>query len=82
LAPAIDSWLALPLQMCRHVFVEERSSLDAVEGPPDDGAAMIMGNSVQMWQKRSVAPHQQTGTKWHYVSLCNTMLTISGTMWH
>lgn len=31
----------------RHIFVDERCSQDAVGGPKNEGAARIMGNSVE-----------------------------------
>ena len=36
---------------CRHVFVLERRSATRVPGPDDKGAAMVMGHSVQQWDK-------------------------------
>lgn len=44
-APAISP------SLCRQVFVAERRSADRVEGPKDSGAAMVMGHSVQQWNK-------------------------------
>ena len=44
-APAISP------SMCRQVFVHERRSEGRVEGPKDNGAAMVMGHSVQQWSK-------------------------------
>lgn len=38
-----------PAQRLRHIFVAERRSRTAVEGPDDAGAAMIMGHSVRQW---------------------------------
>ena len=41
----------MPPSQCRQVFVGERRSDDAVEGPSDIGAAHIMGHSVSQWDK-------------------------------
>ena len=41
----------MPPSQCRQVFVGERRSDDAVEGPSDVGAAHIMGHSVSQWDK-------------------------------
>ena len=37
--------------MCRQVFVDERQSNNAVAGPSKQGAAMVMGHSLQQWHK-------------------------------
>lgn len=39
----------VPPSLLRHVFVDERMSLDRVNGPTDRGAAHVMGNSTQQW---------------------------------
>ena len=40
-----------PPQLLRHIFVAERRGEDAVEGPNDQGAAMVMGNSIRQWDR-------------------------------
>jgi hypothetical protein len=35
----------------RHIWVDERLSLDRAEGPEDKHACMVMGNSIMAWQK-------------------------------
>jgi len=42
---------ALSPSQCRQVFVAERRSEARVAGPNDRGAAMVMGHSVQQWDK-------------------------------
>ncbi len=37
--------------MCRQVFVDERQSNNAAAGPSNQGAAMVMGHSLQQWHK-------------------------------
>ena len=41
----------LPPSRLRHIFVDERRSIDSAPGPADRGAAMIMGNSEAMWDR-------------------------------
>ena len=41
----------MPPSQCRQVFVAERRSEARVAGPNDRGAAMVMGHSVQQWDK-------------------------------
>ena len=36
---------------CRQVFVDERASNNAVAGPSNQGAAMVMGHSEQQWRR-------------------------------
>ena len=43
--------VAMNPSMCRQVFVEERQSNNAVAGPSNQGAAMVMGHNVQQWFK-------------------------------
>ena len=40
---------ALNPSICRQIFVSERQSDNAVPGPSNRGAAMIMGHSVRQW---------------------------------
>ena len=40
-----------PAQKLRTIFVAERRSASAVQGPSDVGAAMAMGNSPGMWDR-------------------------------
>ena len=37
--------------MCRQVFVDERQSHSAAAGPSNQGAAMVMGHSIEQWDK-------------------------------
>lgn len=41
----------MPPSFCRQVFVAERRDDARVVGPSDQGAALIMGNSVAQWDK-------------------------------
>ena len=41
----------LPPSRLRHIFVDERRSVNCAPGPADRGAAMIMGNSEAMWDR-------------------------------
>ena len=41
----------IPPSRMRHIFVDERRSLDAAPGPSNAGAATVMGNSVQEWDR-------------------------------
>ena len=40
-----------PPSRMRHIFVDERRSLDPAPGPSNAGAATVMGNSVQEWNR-------------------------------
>ena len=40
-----------PPSRIRHIFVDERRSLDAAPGPSNVGAATVMGNSVGQWDR-------------------------------
>lgn len=40
-----------PPHMLRHIFVDERMSHASVAGPSNIGAAQVMGNSVQQWER-------------------------------
>lgn len=42
---------AMPPSFCRQVFVAERRGDARVAGPSDEGASLIMGNSVAQWDK-------------------------------
>merc|ERR1712130_999903 len=42
---------SFPPNRLRHIWVDERLSLDRAEGPEDKHACMVMGNSIQAWQK-------------------------------
>jgi len=52
-----QNWLvkhgAVPMNpsTCRQVFVHERQSSNAAPGPSNQGAAWVMGHSVQQWHK-------------------------------
>lgn len=46
-----DTGVYFPPRYCRHIFVYERRSDSKVEGPSDQSAAMIMGNSLREWNK-------------------------------
>lgn len=41
----------MPPKQCRQIFVAERRSEDRVAGPAERGAAMVMGHSVEQWDK-------------------------------
>lgn len=45
----------------RHIFVEERRSLDRAAGPADADAAMVMGNSTRAWDRYYDLQFQQRG---------------------
>ena len=47
----IGSPAVFPPSRIRHIFVDERRSLDAAPGPSNVGAATVMGNSVGQWDR-------------------------------
>ncbi len=49
----------LPPSIWRHMFVDEGTSDERVEGPKNQGAAMAMGNTVASWGADLPSPGQQ-----------------------
>lgn len=48
-----------PPQLLRHIFVEERMGEERVDGPSDQGAAMVMGHSTRMWRAHYDTQHHK-----------------------
>lgn len=47
----LGSPAVFPPSRIRHIFVDERRSLDPAPGPSNHGAATVMGNSVAQWDR-------------------------------
>lgn len=48
---AVGQILMFTVCRLRHIWVQERMSLDAVHGPQNEHSCMTMGNSVEQWKK-------------------------------
>ena len=47
----------------RHIFVDERRSLNRAQGPADAEAAMVMGNSTRAWVRSYDLRFQRRGAE-------------------